>query len=341
MVEEIVNPTPKQPHTLRLVIASTLGVLLFIACVTSAFYFGQKEQATAQAENNSSVQTLQKVPFYSPPLSKETLSQVSATALPSLNTLIEGNMLPFEPAKESQARYEANMADVKVLNGPKIAIVIDDMGVNVSESQRVLDELPKEVTLAFLPYGNGSMKQADFAHKRGQEIMVHIPMEARTNAEGYTPNPGENALYVELAEDELYKRTVENITPFLSIAVGANNHMGSKMTSSEKAMRPALRAISDHKLFFLDSLTTAQSRVKAAAKDLPLPLLTRDVFLDHYQDSVRINQALEDTLKQAQQNGSAIAIGHPYPETTAAIAAWVKTLPAGVQLVPITTLLKE
>ena len=341
MVEEVVNPTPKQPHTLRLVIASTLGVLLFVACVASAFYFGQKEQATAQAENNSSVETLQKVPFYSPPLSKETLSQVSATALPSLNTLIEGNMLPFEPAKESQARYEANMANIEVLNGPKIAIVIDDMGVNVSESERVIQTLPKEVTLAFLPYGSASLKQAKQAHHNGHEIMVHIPMEARPNAEGHAPNPGENALYTHLSQDELYSRTVQNIAPFLSLAVGANNHMGSKMTSNAEAMRPALRAISDHKLFFLDSLTTAESRVKAATKDLPLPLLTRDVFLDHYQDSARINQALAETLKQAQQNGSAIAIGHPYPETTAAIAAWVKTLPAGVQLVPITTLLKE
>ncbi|MDE0723484.1 MAG: divergent polysaccharide deacetylase family protein [Alphaproteobacteria bacterium] len=341
MVEESVNTPSTQKHTLRLVIASTLGVLLFAVCIAFSLYFGARQEEQMATKDEQSI-ALQQSPYYNPPLSKETLLQVSATALPSLNTLIEGNMLPFEPApKKAPALYKTHKAENIPENGPKIAIIIDDMGVNTSETERVMNTLPKEVTFAFLPYGSGSLKQAHTSYKNGHEIMVHIPMEALENAEGQAPNPGENALYTSLDKDELYNRTLVNIKPFLSLAVGANNHMGSKMTSNAKALRPALRAISDNKLFFLDSLTTAKSRVKEAAKDLPLPILTRDVFLDHYQDSASINKALARTLEKAQKNGSAIAIGHPYPETTEAIANWIQTLPVDVRLVPITALLKE
>lgn len=339
MVEQIVTEQHTK-HTFRLVLTSLIGVIFFGFCLLMSLQVEDvpKGKTTIPLQKN----TLQEPAHYNPPLSGDDLSQVSEHALPNLNTLIEGNMLPVKPAEADTApRYVQNKVASPNFNGIKIAIVIDDMGVNVSESARVIAELPKAVTLSFLPYGDASLSQATQAHAEGHEIMVHIPMEALPNSEGYSPNPGDNALYTNLDADELYKRTLMNLTPFLDLAVGANNHMGSKMTSNAVALRPALRAVADNKMFFLDSLTTPKSAVKEAAKDLPLPLLTRHVFLDHYQDSVHIEAALDKTLEHALKTGRAIAIGHPYPETTAAISAWAKTLPSNVQIVPITHLLEE
>ena len=338
MGQKRIAPSHSKTHVIRLTLVSLASFLAFSLCVTLAFWnhtTNKKEPKVLSSDVNVSQ------PFYSPPLSPQALKQISPT-LPSLNSIIQGNMLPFEPEPSGPvALYETNKTDIFIDKPHKIAIVIDDMGVNTLETERVIDLLPTTITLSFLPYGSGTASQAESARKKGHEILVHIPMEALKNAEGISPNPGQNALYAADETDTLYQKTVKNIAPLLHIAVGANNHMGSKMTGDRRSMRPVLRALYDHNMFFLDSVTTGRSQVRQAAEKLPIPLLSRDVFLDHYQDTQSIEDALNQTLQKAVKTGSAIAIGHPYPETTEAIARWIHTLPDTVQLVPITALLKE
>jgi polysaccharide deacetylase 2 family uncharacterized protein YibQ len=42
---------------------------------------------------------------------------------------------------------------------------------------------------------------------------------------------------------------------------------------------------------------------------------SRDVFLDNDRDHEAIDAAFQYLIKKARREGSAIAIGHPYPET--------------------------
>jgi polysaccharide deacetylase 2 family uncharacterized protein YibQ len=63
------------------------------------------------------------------------------------------------------------------------------------------------------------------------------------------------------------------------------------------------------------------------------------VFLDNNVQQAHISAQLLRLAKMASQQGSAIGIGHPYPETLRALK---DTLPmirqAGVQIVPVSRL---
>ncbi|MBI1363257.1 MAG: hypothetical protein GC134_04680 [Proteobacteria bacterium] len=227
----------------------------------------------------------------------------------------------------------------------RVAIVIDDMGVNVEQSEKMVQTMPPEVTLSFLPYGHGTEKQSREAKEKGHEIMLHLPMEPlpRTGDEHGTIqiDPGPNALFIEQSAAEIVSKTEVNLKDLLPLIVGINNHMGSRFTGNRGAMRPVLELADKLGLFFMDSLTTGKSEVKTAAQGLALPLLERDVFIDHYEDMPHLEQALAHIEARAKTHGKVIAIGHPHPRTIEALQKWIPTLAEkGIYLVPITEMIR-
>lgn len=63
---------------------------------------------------------------------------------------------------------------------PTIAIIIDDMGHNLYEGQR-LANMEQPLTLAFLPYRKHTTSLAKMAYQQNKEIMLHAPMANTRN----------------------------------------------------------------------------------------------------------------------------------------------------------------
>ena len=68
-------------------------------------------------------------------------------------------------------------------------------------------------------------------------------------------------------------------------------------------------------LYFVDSRTSALTVALETAQAYKIPSLKRDVFLDDEQDTNAITRQLYRAFAIAKQQGSAIAIGHPYLST--------------------------
>ncbi len=258
---------------------------------------------------------------------------------------------PSEPAPEDMAeqpqrwpdvpRYVANAVPVTMASNTmgKIAIVIDDMGEIEDRSANALT-LPTPMTLSFLPYGKYSVDQAFQARIRGHEIMIHLPMEPHSRSAEEIINPGPNALFANAELDSISSTVHTNIMHLKNFSVGVNNHMGSKFTEWPEGLNEVFKVVQDEGMFFLDSVTTNKSAVPIAATGLNLPVLKRDIFLDHYIDTSKIEEALAKVEQRAQSQGYAIAIGHPHPQTVAALKAWAPTLAEkNLQLVPVSALL--
>lgn len=223
-----------------------------------------------------------------------------------------------------------------------IAIVIDDVGVVRQASIDTVKNLPKEITLSFLPYGESTQKLSHLAYKMGHEIMIHLPMEPLPSASGYVADPGPNALFTYMSAQEIEEKTQKNINTLKDIAVGVNNHMGSAFTEWEEGLNHVMRIIEDENLMFMDSVTTAQTKVAQSIQNKDIPFLKRHVFLDHSQNKEDIKAALEKTVRIAKKQGSAIAIGHPHPETLEVLKEWIPSLEEKhIQLIPITTLIQK
>jgi uncharacterized protein len=221
----------------------------------------------------------------------------------------------------------------------RMALVIDDMGGNWELSQAMLALLPPEATLAVFPFVPQARELALQARKEGHEVLVHLPMEP--HGEGRTaPSAGATALRVGQNAEELARNITASLMPLDGVAMGVNNHMGSRFTEWPDGMRHLLVRLQQEGLLFLDSKTAANTATRGARQGLTLPVLTRDVFLDHVETEAAVRAQLQRAVALAKQRGRVIVIGHPLPATLAVLQADLPGLvSSGVVLVPLSQML--
>ncbi len=192
----------------------------------------------------------------------------------------------------------------------RLAIIIDDIGYNLALGKRSAD-LHGDFTLAVLPFTPHGIELAQRAHQRDKEIMLHAPMSNRHNYP-----LGRGGLVSGMQRTEFLAVLRQNLANIPHIR-GVNNHMGSRLTEQAEPMRWLMDELKLRGLYFVDSRTSAQTQALMMAEKIQLPSRKRDVFLDDERTRSNIHYQLLRALKLAQQQGSAIAIGHPYPETLA------------------------
>jgi len=239
-------------------------------------------------------------------------------------------------ASSAQAMWRRNAVPFADLHGkPLIAIVIDDVGLDRPHSRRAW-ELPGPITLSFLPYAKDLREQAHAAHARGQELMLHLPMEPMGHAD-----PGPGALLVSLGDAELRQRVTTALDSFDGY-VGVNNHMGSRFTANKPGMETVLKLFKARGLMFLDSRTTPQTVGEQTAQELGVPTMQRNVFLDDDEAIDAVRRKLAETEAVARRQGFVVAIGHPHEATLQALADWLPGLQAkGFVLAPATAVLRK
>lgn len=216
---------------------------------------------------------------------------------------------------------------------PVIALVIDDCGV-VDSGTRAAIDLPAAVTLTFLPYGHNAAALARQAQERGHPVLLHMPMQPIGRVD-----PGPNALTVDLPLSEITQRVRDGFAA-LPPVLGLNNHMGSRFTAEADMMQPVIQEIKKRNLFFLDSVTSAQSVAANVARAAGVPTLSRDVFLDDIVTEDEVERELARAESIARKHGSVIAIGHPHPSTLKVLNRWIANLKQrGFRLVALPNLL--
>lgn len=191
---------------------------------------------------------------------------------------------------------------------PTIAIIIDDLGLSRQAGERLL-AMEQPLTLAFLPHRPYSREQARRAADNGKEVMLHAPManEARIGL-------GPGGLAADMSREEM-QTTLRSALAAVPDATSINNHMGSLLTQVREPMSWVMDELAGQELLFIDSRTTAKTVAEDIALSKKVPTMSRDVFLDNNRDSESIHQQFRRLLKKARENGTAIAIAHPYEET--------------------------
>jgi uncharacterized protein len=215
-----------------------------------------------------------------------------------------------------------------------VAIIIDDLGNSLREGRRVL-RLPGAVACAILPLTPHGARLAREAHGHDREVLLHLPMEA---SDGTDPGPGK--IDSAMTRIEVVTALTENLRSVPHVA-GVSNHMGSQLTQRQEPMHWLMQAMAEHgALFFVDSRTTPLSVAAQTASEVGVPHLIRDIFLDREREVTAVEKQFDRLLELARQRGSALALGHPYPETLAVLERRLPELAeAAVRLVSLKELL--
>lgn len=215
---------------------------------------------------------------------------------------------------------------------PRIAIVIQDIGLSARATDAALEAMPPEVSLAISPYADDPGTTARRARRSGHEVLVMIPMEPVAYPEN---DPGPHTLLATQPAEERLARLRYVLSRFQGY-VGGVNHMGSRLTARAAAIRPVLAELEARGLLFLDARTSSSTVAARVAGEIGLPRAISDLYIDADVAADAIRRNLQELERAARSGGVAVGIARPYPVSLREIADWAAGLSTkGIKLAPV------
>jgi hypothetical protein len=227
---------------------------------------------------------------------------------------------------------------------PMLALVIDDFGGINRLGVEEMFGIKAPITCAVMPNLEFSTADANKAHALGHEVILHMPMESKSfiPRDWYGPVMINNSNTPEEAK-QIFLDCLSKVPH----AVGANNHIGSGISTNKELMNAIMQAAQEKGIYILDSRTNQKSICHEIAKTLSGEFLERDVFLENTSPSYNIAmERLNACIKIAKDKGYCIAIGHVGPigsnQTAKAIADSLPLIEKeGVKIVPLSEIAKQ
>lgn len=191
----------------------------------------------------------------------------------------------------------------------RLAIILDDLGSDRAAADAVF-ALPYPLTVSVLPSHTHSAEIAEEAHRRGYEVMLHLPMQSVANE---APEPQE--LRPGMPADDV-PALFEQMMQSVPNAAGVNNHQGSQATADAALMQELMPVLQQWNLFYVDSRTTAATvAYDTAQRDGVRSAFRNAPFLDDVADVSAVRKQLELAFHEAHEKGAVITIGHPHAAT--------------------------
>jgi len=219
----------------------------------------------------------------------------------------------------------------------RVSIIIDDLGQRKDLVRNFL-RLDIPLNFAILPQLPYSTLLARELKNSGYETILHLPMEP----EGYPEtDPGLGALLVSMGSSQIESTILKDLKTVPGVS-GVSNHEGSRFTSNREKMKEALSVLKREGLFFFDSNTSRHSVGEEVARELGMPALSNQVFLDTKDEYKAICRQLEKLRRRVLKSGTGIAIGHVQRKFTSdALAEYIpKFKEDGIEFVSLSELLK-
>lgn len=253
----------------------------------------------------------------------------------TIDALAEGRSLAI--LRISQ--HGQNLLQVHLREVPRLmraVIVIDDLGADLTAAHKLL-ALNYPLTFSILPYLRYTRETAQEAHRRGREVMLHLPMQPESAADA---SPGRGAIWVGMRGPQV-QQVVQDDLAAVPYVAGVNNHMGSRATQDAALMADVMVALADHRVYFVDSRTTPRSTALEEARRHGLPAFYRAVFLDNTETVDYTLHQLREFRRRVQLTGVALAIGHPHATTISALKQFLPEFDrADIELMPASALMR-
>lgn len=203
---------------------------------------------------------------------------------------------------------------------PRIAIIVGGLGLNAALTERAIDELPPEVTLAFAPYAKDLEHWTARAREAGHEIMIELPMEGYG---GGADALGPAALTTERTNAENLQR-LDWLLARADGYFGVTNYLGGKFSADQDAMSAVLSRISSLGLAYVDDTGAAR---QALTGDGRIAIVNRLIAAGG-GDGDGAKRDLAALEKIAARDGDALGKTFAYDSTISALAAWARDLEA-------------
>ncbi|MGC9953791.1 MAG: divergent polysaccharide deacetylase family protein [Rhizomicrobium sp.] len=241
-------------------------------------------------------------------------------------------------ADDGTPPMRAYAAPVISAGKPRVAIVINGLGISAKATSAALAGLPSGVTLAFAPYANDVQRWVTAARQTGHEVLLEVPMEPYDFPDS---DPGQYTLRAGVAEDSNTKRLVWALTRFTGYT-GVTNLLGGRFLSDAGALEPVLTYLTRRGLLFYDNGSAVHSVAPDVAARVGSTFTQATDTIDSIQSAMEIDRRLSDLEATARAKGSASGSGFLYPVTIDRVKTWAKGLSGrGFVLVPVSAIVSQ
>jgi hypothetical protein len=222
---------------------------------------------------------------------------------------------------------QANRADA-----PRIAIVVEGLGIGANGTAEALAKLPAPVTFAFVPYGIDIDRWVARARGENHEVLLQVGMEPFDYPDN---DPGPQTLLASLGAEQNIDRLHWFLARFTGY-VGVTSLMGARFTATGEALSPVIREVGKRGLIWFDDGTSPRSAAAQISGAANVAFAKADAVIDAIPTATAIDDALARLEAIAKSRGIAIAAAGALPVTINRIAEWAKQADArGILLVPI------
>jgi uncharacterized protein len=217
-------------------------------------------------------------------------------------------------------------------DAPRIAIVVEGLGVSANGTAEALAKLPAPVTLAFAPYGVDIERWVGRARGENHEVLLQVGMEPFDYPDN---DPGPQTLLASLAPEQNIDRLHWYLARFQGY-VGVASLMGARFTATGEALSPVIREIGKRGLIWFDDGTSPRSTAAQISGAANVAFAKADAVIDAVPTAAAIDDALARLEAIAKSRGIAVGAAGALPVTINRISEWAKAADArGILLVPI------
>jgi hypothetical protein len=197
---------------------------------------------------------------------------------------------------------------------PRVAIVIDDFGLNYKKTPPDEEWMAQAGTMTFavMPESPRTKKVAPLVSATAnKELIIHYPFDPFQSLKLAKDN-------VDAEDVEKTKKLLEKAMKQIPNAKGLNNHRSYKATKNQPIMHAFMAQLKPTGLYFIDSKVSEKSVAYAEAKQAGIPAAMNYVFLDtaELHTQAFCAKGLRQAVARARKTGSAVAIGHHYFRST-------------------------
>ncbi|MEM8772145.1 MAG: divergent polysaccharide deacetylase family protein [Pseudomonadota bacterium] len=204
---------------------------------------------------------------------------------------------------------------------PQVALIMGGLGLNKSLTERAIDELPAEVSLAFAPYAKDLDFWAEKARRAGHEVLIELPMESYG---GNAAALGSAGLLTTRTPEQNLER-LEWLMSRFSGYFAATNYLGGKFSANAEALTPVISKLRASGVAYIDDTGAGagvanQSGAVIASVNRILPPAPDDA------GRAAVRRELERLKKIAKRDGAALGKTYAYGATIEEIERWAANL---------------
>jgi polysaccharide deacetylase 2 family uncharacterized protein YibQ len=272
-----------------------------------------------------------------PKFNAKTISTPSTAIDPRLlETTRHGSVPKISPdgARPSDTYARPVKPQANRANAPRVAIVIEGLGMSSNTTSEALAKLPPAVTYAFTPYGTDIERWINRARAEGHEVLAQIGMEPFDYPDS---DPGPQTLLAAMPAENNLDRLMWFLSRFQGY-VGVTSLMGGRFTATETAFGPVMNEIGKRGLIYFDDGTSPRSVAGQISGANNVAFVKADAVLDAVPTQADIDNALARLEATARSRGVAVASASALPITIDRIALWARGAEdRGIILVPLSS----